>query len=873
MTTTLRASRRISATSTLSARLSRARVQAPRAFRGSLLTASSVVAIGLVTAFGSTGARATDGTWNGATSNQWNTGTNWSSTPTANTTPDGTATFTTNNPTSIAISGANVLTAISTVQFNTGALAYTFTVGNELDFETNGTVTAQGIVNNSTATQTFINNSTMVFHGTTSAGNANVNITNNHNLIFAANSTGGNAAIMNTSVVDFSQSTGVNSDGKLSAGSIAGSGFFDLGANQLTVGGNNQSTTVTGVVADGGGAGGLNASLVKIGTGTLTLSGANTYAGPTTIMAGTLALTTSGALVSDVTVMNGGIFGGSGSTSKTLTVQSGGTVAPGVLTPGTTFATLNVTGNATFASGSIFVVNVNGQGQNDKLAVGGTATLNGGTVNVNALSGTGITTASTFTILTAQGGVTGSFANATPSNNLAFLTPHATTNGNNVVLSFTAAASPPPPPAPPPPANTPNTPNTPSNGGGNAGTVTLKAGTFAAVATTPNQIATANAVQALGSGPVFNAVIGQSVAGARQAFDALSGEVHASTVNAAFTDATLPNTAILDRLNQPGAPPVLGAAVETTATYAADLPSRKGKVAPVAVQMYQPRMFDFWGQGFGDWGRVSSDGNAASLSRTTGGFVLGGDVSATNFMGGDWRVGLAGGYTNDQITVNQRGSSATFESVFGGAYAGASFGAFQLRAGALYGTNTTSTTRQVVFPGFFEALSSSNGGSTAQAFGEAGYRIQLSGWGIGGGSRVSVEPFAGAAAFLIHQNGFTEVGGTSALTASARDFNIQTTTLGVRGQLAFASMPLTLKTMLGWRHAYGDVVPSVLLTFQGGAQSFSSSGVPIDRDAFVAEAGIDYALTSMFTVGVSYSGQYGQRAMDNAVKGNVNLRF
>jgi len=41
----------------------------------------------------------------------------------------------------------------------------------------------------------------------------------------------------------------------------------------------------------------------------------------------------------------------------------------------------------------------------------------------------------------------------------------------------------------------------------------------------------------------------------------------------------------------------------------------------------------------------------------------------------------------------------------------------------------------------------------------------------------------------------------------------------------------------------------------------------------VAEAGIEYSLTSMLSVGVSYSGQYGQRAMDNAFKGNVNLRF
>ena len=636
----------------------------------------------------------------------------------------------------------------------------------------------------------------------------------------------------------------------------------------MTVGSDNTSTTVSGVIADGGAGGGTGGSLVKTGTGTLTLTGMNTYTGTTTIMQGVLLL--NGSLHMSDTTVAGGTLAGFG-TVQNLTVNSGATVAPGLAT---NFVTLNVFNNATFNPGSTFTVNINSAGRHDFLNVGGTATINGGTVQV--LGGTGITGTSTFIILGATS-VTGTgFTHVT--SNLAFLTPMLTQDAHTVTLSVTAA-SPPPPPAPPPPPNTPNTPGNPNTPFGtntnlsSQGTIVLAPGTFASVATTPNQIAVANAVQALGKGPVFNAVIGQSVTGAQQAFTSLSGEVHASTVNAAFTDATLPNTAILDRLNQPVSPPVLGAAVETTATYAADLPTRKGQVAPVAVQIYQPRMFDLWGQGFGDWGRVSSDGNAASLSRTTGGFVLGGDVSASNVLGGDWRFGLAGGYTNDHITVNQRGSSATFESVFGGAYAGASFGAFQLRAGALYGTNTTSTTRQVVFPGFFEALSSSNGGYTAQAFGEAGYRIQLPGLGLGGGSRVSVEPFAGAAAFLIHQNGFTEVGGTSALTASARDFNVQTTTLGVRGELAFASMPLTLKTMLGWRHAYGDVVPSVLLTFQGGAQAFSSSGVPIDRDAFVAEAGIDYSLTSMLSVGVSYSGQFGQRAMDNAVKGNVNLRF
>ncbi|MBV9566747.1 MAG: autotransporter domain-containing protein [Hyphomicrobiales bacterium] len=411
-------------------------------------------------------------------------------------------------------------------------------------------------------------------------------------------------------------------------------------------------------------------------------------------------------------------------------------------------------------------------------------------------------------------------------------------------------------------SNTPNTPNTP-----NAPIRRV------ALAKTPNQIAVANALQALGSGGVFDAVKALTAADAPQALDALSGEVHASVVTAAYEDALLPQAAILDRLSEPLSTPLLGVASTMTSAYAADFPSQKPSLAPVALSLYQPRLFDLWGQGFGDWGRVARDGNAATLSRSIGGFVLGSDVSARSLLGGDWRLGLVGGYTNDSLAVNQRASSGTFESVFGGAYVGVSFGSVKLRAGALYGSNTTSIVRSATFPAFFEQLSSNNGGSTTQAFGEAGYRIELSGAGFGGGSRLSVEPFAGAAALLIHQNAFAEMGGTSALSASARDFNIQTTTLGLRGELAFASMPLTARTLLSWRHAYGDVVPSVLLSFQGGARAFSISGVPIDRDAFVAEAGIDYSLTSMLTVGISYAGQFGQRATDNALKGNVNLRF
>jgi autotransporter-associated beta strand protein len=71
-----------------------------------------------------------------------------------------------------------------------------------------------------------------------------------------------------------------------------GSNFFRLGSKTLTVGGSNASTVVSGVIADGGVAGGVGGSIVKVGTGTMTYGGpaANTYTGTTFVNEGRLVL-------------------------------------------------------------------------------------------------------------------------------------------------------------------------------------------------------------------------------------------------------------------------------------------------------------------------------------------------------------------------------------------------------------------------------------------------------------------------------------------------------------------------------------------------------------------------------------------------------
>ena len=62
-------------------------------------------------------------------------------------------------------------------------------------------------------------------------------------------------------------------------------------------------------------------------------------------------------------------------------------------------------------------------------------------------------------------------------------------------------------------------------------------------------------------------------------------------------------------------------------------------------------------------------------------------------------------------------------------------------------------------------------------------------------------------------------------------------------------------------------------SFAGSFGAFTVSGVPIDRDAFVSETSLSYAVTNAVSLGVSYSGQYGKRASDSAFKGSLEVSF
>lgn len=107
------------------------------------------------------------------------------------------------------------------------------------------------------------------------------------------------------------------------------SGPVTLSATSPVITNNNTGPTIfSGNISDGG----AGLGLVLEGSGTLTLSGDNTYGGPTIINSGTVILAnTSGSATGsgNVTVNSGATLKGSGVSSGNVTLNDGATLAPG----------------------------------------------------------------------------------------------------------------------------------------------------------------------------------------------------------------------------------------------------------------------------------------------------------------------------------------------------------------------------------------------------------------------------------------------------------------------------------------------------------------------------------------------------------------
>ncbi len=531
--------------------------------------------------------------------------------------------------------------------------------------------------------------------------------------------------------------------------------------------------------------------LVKLGEGTLSLTGDSVYLGTTFVEEGGLAV--QGSITSEVVVERSGTLSGNGEVGPTW-IGAGGTIAPG-----NSVGVLTVAGDYVQQAGGTYEFEFDA-GSGDQIRVGGRAFLDG-TLAMVALD-RDFSLGTEYDLLLADAGITGGFSEIVgPS---AFL-------GGDVAY-----------------------------GPGGATLTLVQSRSFADAAATRNEASVGRALDTLAAGEIQNDfLLLPTLDAASAVLGALSGEINPSAKTVMINDSTLVRDAVFGRL-----------------TSAASSPVRSGATL---AGIGEATVF---AQGFGAWGSISGDGNAAGLDSDTGGFLIGADAE----LQPAWRLGLLGGYSRTTFESDSAAGSGNTSTVHLALYSGGVVGPVRLRGGAAYGWSSVETARSVVFPEM-AGSSASYDATTGQLFGEVGY-------GIAAG-KAELEPFAGLAYVSLNTDGFTEQSGPMALSAESGDTDTGFTTLGLRASSAFdlGTAKAGVKGMLGWRHAFNDIVPTTTYHVVADSAGFEVAGLPVAEDALVLDLGLGVGLAKAARLDVSYSGQYGDGVAAQALKGSLGWSF
>jgi uncharacterized protein with beta-barrel porin domain len=759
--------------------------------------------------------------------------------------------------------GAATITNAGTVSFNTSATAGSAHIidngGSFLNFNNSSTAGNAVIVNNALGTTQFLDTST--------AGNATINNAVNGITQFFTNSTAGNATINNNGgLTQFNNSStagnavittsstgavffvGTSSGGQatfvtntggvfdmsglastgMTAGSIAGAGNYFLGSKSLTVGGNNLSTTVSGVISDGGLSGGVGGSLTKVGTGTLNLTGVNTYAGPTNVNGGILSVNGSIA-TSSLTVNAGGTLGGNGIVGNT-------TVNGGTLAPGNSIGLLTVQGNLVFTTAATYMVEVSPSNA-DRVNVTGTATLGGATVNAVFQPGSYVNRQ--YTIVNATGGVSGTFNPAVVSN-MANIQSTLSYDANDAFLNIKLAFAPPP-----------------------SGALSV------------NQQNVANAItnffNATGSIPA--AFAGLNAAGLTIA----SGELGTGVIQSSIKADDLFLNLLLDPMvagraggfAAPGGGASQFADDDASLAYAAKRKASAGEREAYAMATKAPPLaaqpinrWSVWGASYG--GSETVGGNSIVGSQDTRASVYGLVAGADYKVTPDTLVGfaLAGGQTGFSLANGLgSGSADVFQA---GAFARQNLGPAYLSAALAYGWHDVTTNRTVALAGT-DLLQGRFRADTFSGRFEGGYRFAT--------PFVAITPYGAAQVISFNLPSYAEqtLAGTGmfALNYAAQTTTDTRTELGLRSDKSFAMQDamMTLRGRAAWAHDYNPdrAVTALFQTLPGA--SFVVNGARPDADSALVSAGAEMKWLNGFSLAATFEGEFSGNVTSYAGKG------
>jgi uncharacterized protein with beta-barrel porin domain len=458
---------------------------------------------------------------------------------------------------------------------------------------------------------------------------------------------------------------------------------------------------------------------------------------------------------------------------------------------------------------------------------------------VNAVFGTGSSIAKTSTILTATGGVSGTFA-PTVTTNLAALQGSLSYDAHDVYLNLAL----------------------------NYNAIGGLSGNQQAVGNALN-----NFFNATGAIPMVFATL--TPAGLTQ----VSGELATGSQQATFDAMNL----FMGLLTDPsiagrGGSPSSGASAPTgyaSTEYASTQTSGTARDAYAMFTKAPPvipfeQRWSVWGAGFG--GSQTTDGNATVGSNTTTSSVYG------TVVGADYRISpytiagfaLAGGGTNFSVAGSGSGHSDLFQA---GAFIRHTVGPAYVSASLAYGWQDITTNRTVTVAGTDQLRAQFDANAFSGRL-EGGYRF-VAPW-VGG---IGITPYAAAQFTTFDLPGYAEqaiVGSNAfALAYGAKDVTDTRSELGIRADKSFA-MPdgiLTLRGRLAWAHDY-DPGRSIAATFQTlpGA-SFVVNGAAQAADSALVSASIEKKWLNGWSAAATFEGEFSDVTRSYAGKGVVRYTW
>jgi autotransporter-associated beta strand protein len=697
---------------------------------------------------------------------------------------------------------------------------------------TDGVTAGNAVITNNSGGGTY-------FQGNATAGSAVVTTNSGGQTVFSQNATGGNAQFITngTGHVDFAGSRGANGDGRITAGSIAGSGFYYIGGgNTLAVGSNNLSTMVSGVIADldpgascGCGVAGPG-NLEKVGSGTLTVSGTNIYTGTTAVTAGMLQVDGSIASSSLTTVNAGGALSGAGIIGNTV-IASGGILLAGNGTPGSRLTA----GSLAFQSGALYLVAINANAASS-VNVTGTAALSG---NVGVIVVPGSTVAKQYTVLSAAGGRSGTFAGVATAGVPAGFAASLSYDASHAYLNFAL----------------------------DYGTRTDLNANQKTVATTLQNFFEAN-------GGINAAFAGLSANGLTQ----LSGESATGSQQTTFGAMSL----FMGLLTDPSAAGRDGGVggvsavpfAEESASSVAQSDDARDAFARMPRKAPQELAFDqrwnVWAAAFG--GSQSTSGNAMLGSNNTTSSIYGTAVGADYHVAPGTVAGfaLAGGGTNFGVSGLGGGRSDLFQA---GAFARHNLGAAYITGALAYGWQDVTTDRTVTAAGTDRLRAEFNANAWSGRV-ESGYRV-IAPW-TGG---LGVTPYAAGqfTRFDLPAYAETVVSGndTFALAYTAKSVTDTRSELGLRTDKSFAMADgvFTLRGRAAWAHDFNPdrTVAATFQTLPGAG--FVVSGARPAADSALITASAEMKWLNGWSAAASFEGEFSNVTRSYAGKGAVRYAW